>query len=431
MDASSNSGRRPDWRYQPRSEAVNEILGRTPNWLIRYGNILLLVGTVAILWFAFNYRYPDTVEAKLTLTTVNPAELLTAPRDVNIEQILVESGDTIEGGTTIMVFRSLAEFGEVLFLEDQLLSVRGGTDSALLAVQIPSSLELGSIQEALYDFKEKRTAYISTRDESLSGLSTQELRRRISQQQRQLRNERERRNELERELDLVMKELESQRNLFNNGIIEDSEFRQAEQNEIRTRRILRDSESRIRDYQFNIELLNNQIVNYRTTEENDILLRARDLRSSYNILVRTVDNWKQENLLVAPKEGRIIIDIDVREKKRFREQDVLATLDPVNPEGVLGRIDLPLQGSGKVSLGQKVIIKFLNYPYEEFGIVEGRVEQKSPIPSGDVIPILVGLPKGMVTNTGNQLEPVQFMRGDAEIIVGEKRLLGWLLERGS
>lgn len=422
----ATSDRRP-----PRSEAVQEILGRPPGVLVRFGNVLLLIGTVVALFIAFSYRYPDIVEAKLVLTTVNPAERLRAPRDVTVEHILIESEDTVASGTVLMVFRSLAEFQHVLFLEDQLISVRDGTDSTIAAVQIPNSLELGSIQEALYDFEEKREDYLTTRDRRYSGLSSQEVQRRIGQQQRALNSERRQREVLEQELILATRELESQRNLLNNGLIEEADLRTAEQAELRVRRLMRSSESQIRDLRFNIELLQNQLVSSRSSEENQLMLKSRDLRESFGILYRAVETWRQRNLLTAPKNGVVVTNIDVREQQRFGESNVLATLLPLNPEGVLGRIDLPLQGSGKVAVGQRVVIKFLNYPYEEFGSVEGRVQEKSPIPSGEVIPILISLPRGMVTNTGNTLEPVQFMQGDAEIIVGERRLLGWLLERGS
>lgn len=429
MDQTPGGHRGPNWRYQPRSEAVNEILGTPPSWLVRSGNILLLVGAVFILWLGMAYRYPDVVESKLTLTTVDPARRLAAPENLTISRILVSNEDTIEGGTTIMVFQSQANFRDLQFLEDELLSVRNASDSALADVRIPNSLELGNVKEFLYDFEEKREAYRAARDKRLIGLGVQELERRIRQQQRSLQSEINQLRSLENELLLAQQNLETQKNLFNNGIIEAAELRQAEAKEAEAGRILRTSEGSIRNYRFNIELINNQIAAEQNGEENEVIVSARDLRASFDRLAQAVGKWKQENLLVAPKAGIIMIDVDAREQQRFTEGDVLATLLPIDPQGVKGRIDLPLKGSGKVSVGQEVIIKFLNYPSEEFGSVKGVIESKSPIPSGDVIPILVGLPNGMVTNTGNRLEAVQFMRGDAEIIVGEKRVLEWLLAK--
>ena len=425
--ASRSPGRRVP-ANRPRSEAVDEIMGTPSNALVRYGNLFLLIVAIIGLFFVSRLTYPDVVTSKLTLTTVNPAERLLAPRDITIDKILINSGDTVAGGSVVMVFRSLAEFEHVLYLEDKLLEIRNGSDSLLASLEVPNSLELGSIQEYLYAFEEQREAYLTIRDQRLSGLSSQELERRIRQQQRSLNSEKQQKRELEQELILATRQLETQRNLLNNNIIEEPEFREAEKGELRARRLLRSSESRIRDYQFNIDLMRNQVTSYQTNEANQIEVKAKDLWESYNLLNRSVANWKQKNLLTVVDGGEVIIDIDVREQKRFMEGAILATLLPLNPEGVLGRIDLAAQGSGKVKVGNPVIIKFLNFPYEEFGVVEGIVEQKSPISGGETIPILVALPNGMMTNTGNQLEPIPFMRGDAEIIVGNKRFFSRLLD---
>lgn len=414
---------------RPRSEAVDEIMGTPSSLLVRYGNLFLLVVAIISLFFVSRLTYPDVVTSKLTLTTVNPAERLSAPRDVTIDRILINSGDTVAGGAVLMVFRSLAEFEHVLFLEDKLLEVRNGSDSLIASLELPNSLELGEIQENLYAFEEQREAYLTIRDQRLSGLSSQELQRRIQQQQRALNSEKLQMQALEQELLIATRQLETQRNLLNNNIIDETELRDAEQNELRARRLLRSSESRLRDYQFNIDLMRNQVTSYKSNEANQVEVKSKDLWESFNLLNRAVANWKQENLLTVVDGGKVVIDIDVREQKRFTKDAILATLLPLNPEGVLGRIDLEAQGSGKVKVGQQVIIKFLNFPYEEFGVVEGVVEQKSPISGGETIPILVALPNGMVTNTGNQLDPIPFMRGDAEIIVGNKRFFSWILDK--
>lgn len=414
---------------RPRSEAVDEIMGTPSSLLVRYGNLFLLVVAIISLFFVSRLTYPDVVTSKLTLTTVNPAERLSAPRDVTIDRILINSGDTVAGGAVLMVFRSLAEFEHVLFLEDKLLEVRNGSDSLIASLELPNSLELGEIQENLYAFEEQREAYLTIRDQRLSGLSSQELQRRIQQQQRALNSEKLQKQALEQELLIATRQLETQRNLLNNNIIDETELRDAEQNELRARRLLRSSESRLRDYQFNIDLMRNQVTSYKSNEANQVEVKSKDLWESFNLLNRAVANWKQENLLMVVDGGKVVIDIDVREQKRFTKDAILATLLPLNPEGVLGRIDLEAQGSGKVKVGQQVIIKFLNFPYEEFGVVEGVVEQKSPISGGETIPILVALPNGMVTNTGNQLDPIPFMRGDAEIIVGNKRFFSWILDK--
>lgn len=423
-------GYNEDNGQEPRSEAVSEILGAPPSWLLKWGNLLILVALVVTFWVTYIYKYPDVVSAKLTLTTVEPARRLKAPNNLTVDRILVESEDSIEAGTIIMVFKSSAKFEHVQFLGNTLLE-QGvfPVDSVLAELEIPNSLILGDLQEDVFRFTEKKEAFLVARDRRLSGLSDREINQRIRQLEGSLRSEKGVRNQLMEEVALSARNLIRQQNLLDNRIIERAEFEQVANADLRTRRLLAASESRIRDISGNINLLENQKDKFRTGEENEVQQATRDLRESYKLLTRAIEEWRQQNLLVAPKDGIVLVNIDVREQQRFSEDKELATLLPLNPQGVLGRIDLPLKGSGKVAVGHPVVIKFLNYPYEEFGAVTGVVKSKSPIPNGDVIPIMVDLPNGMTTNTGNRLDPVQFMLADAEIIVGEKRLLAWLFDR--
>lgn len=93
---------------------------------------------------------------------------------------------------------------------------------------------------------------------------------------------------------------------------------------------------------------------------------------------------------------------------------------------------LPVQGSGKVEVGQKVIVKMSDYPYMEYGYIEGKVENISmvstPINYGNGTTMesyLVSLvfPEGLKTNYGLQLDFRFETKGIAEIITKDRRLI--------
>lgn len=46
-------------------------------------------------------------------------------------------------------------------------------------------------------------------------------------------------------------------------------------------------------------------------------------------------------------------------------------------KNIAGSIEIDASGLGKVAKGQKVQIKLLNYPYEEYGMLLGKVENIS------------------------------------------------------
>ncbi len=55
---------------------------------------------------------------------------------------------------------------------------------------------------------------------------------------------------------------------------------------------------------------------------------------------------------------------------------------PSGDKNIFGRLLLPVRGAGKVKVGQHVNIRLANYPYLEFGQLEGVITNISSVPSG-------------------------------------------------
>jgi len=82
-----------------------------------------------------------------------------------------------------------------------------------------------------------------------------------------------------------------------------------------------------------------------------------------------------------------------------------------------------VQGAGKVKIGQRVNIKLDNYPYLEYGMLEGIIRSISKVPEDQKYSLDVDFPKGLVTNYGIELDFAQQIEGQAEIITEDLRLL--------
>ena len=89
----------------------------------------------------------------------------------------------------------------------------------------------------------------------------------------------------------------------------------------------------------------------------------------------------------------------------------------------MGKAQLPVERSGKVKVGQRVIIRFSNYPDEEFGTVEGRVASVSLVPAENNYMVEIDFPNGLQTNYGYTLPVLQEMPATAEIVTDDLRLI--------
>ena len=87
-------------------------------------------------------------------------------------------------------------------------------------------------------------------------------------------------------------------------------------------------------------------------------------------------------------------------------------------------MSIPSVNSGKVIPGQKVLIKLDNYRYQEFGIVEGRVQNISLTPGekGNYY-VDVLLLNGLKTSYNKNLPFDKELKGNAEIVTQDLRLI--------
>ena len=98
------------------------------------------------------------------------------------------------------------------------------------------------------------------------------------------------------------------------------------------------------------------------------------------------------------------------------------TISPQN-EKFIGKISLPVSSSGKVETGQKVIIKLDNFPYYEFGSLEGKISGISEVPQENKYLADVELVNNNITSYGKSINMKQAMSGSASIITKENRFI--------
>lgn len=98
----------------------------------------------------------------------------------------------------------------------------------------------------------------------------------------------------------------------------------------------------------------------------------------------------------------------------------------------VGQVILPIDGAGKIQVGQEVIVKLADFPYLEYGFIRGRVQSiplissKSSLRGGqslDSYLVTVEFPMGMVTNYGSKIDFKFDIKGTAEIITNERKLI--------
>lgn len=414
-----------------RSEEVREILGTPPRWLVRWGTISAFVGLVTLGWVGYWVKYPDIVSTRVTVSSVDPVRRLLTDETVYIEEILVKSEDTVRAGEAIVVFRNPANYNHVFALSDVLAKAnQTKTDSALLNMSVPKDYILGDLQEFVYNFLEKQRQYQLHLSGQLDNMNVSQLRDRVSREQSSIKDARQERENIQARLDLARENLTREENLLSQRLTTPERIRPLRDEVLNYERLLQRIETESKSKESDIKLIRRELDGYRSGAKENRLTFSRALQESFQALKRATDAWIKKYTLISPINGTVILDKSLRPYQYFDRNKEVAIVLPLFTDEIVGRSNLNLSGSGKVNPGQDVIVKFDNYPFQEFGAVNAKVTWKGKVPTqGGGIPVEINFPGGLITSTNHTLEFTQDIQGTAEIITSEKSLLVWIFER--
>ena len=103
----------------------------------------------------------------------------------------------------------------------------------------------------------------------------------------------------------------------------------------------------------------------------------------------------------------------------------MVNIVPNSSSKPIGKVNLPILHSGKVKIGQNVKITLDNYPYMEFGMLEGKVSNISLMPDSENMYLVdVELSNDLTTTYKKELLFQHEMSGQAKIITKKISLLG-------
>ncbi len=406
-----------------RSESVQDILSQPPNWMVRWGNTLILGILGMVLLMSYIIKYPEFISSSIVVTSQNPPEKLEARTNSKIEKILIKDHQNVSKGQVMMVLQSAANYKDILELK-KIVETLSANQLLSFPVQKVSAFRLGEVQGEYNSFaKAFQDEKLFTRlrpyaPENLAanqGLS--EYRNRIATLQQQ-------KNLEIAKYDLTKKNFQRSQDLFNQGVIaamelenEKIKFLQEEQN--------------LRNVNITISQMQEAISNIQKTKsgasintEKDKINYSSQTLQLYEQLRKSLRQWEQSYLITSSTDGIVSFQQFWGENQFVKSGDVVMSILPKNKEFIVGRMQISSVNSGKVVQGQKVLIKLDNYQYQEFGIVEGRVKNISLTPDdkGNYYVDII-LPKGLKTSYNKTLSFDKELKGNADIVTQDLRLI--------
>ncbi len=171
---------------------------------------------------------------------------------------------------------------------------------------------------------------------------------------------------------------------------------------------LTDLEKQLNDLEFNFEKQKGELL--------------QGIEMNLANIENAIANWELDFQIKAPIDGTITYLQSLSQNEFVTSGKELFAIVP-NNQDYIGQIKIQQAGYGKIEVGQKVRIKLDNFPYQEYGQLDGAVKEISVIPNEESYLVKVTLLEGVKSSYNKELTYTPEMAGTAEIITKDLRLM--------
>lgn len=413
-----------------RSEEVQEIMGRMPSWIVRRGISLVALLVLCLFIGAYFFKYPDIITSRVTISSGNPPVKLIAKVSQPIQKIFVHNNQQVQQDEVLCILNNAADYDEVMRLLPLVQQIDTSLELASLISQadLPSGLHLGELQanyaelfQAVQDYRFylKHNVYGAT----VSNLQQQvmyndQLNRELSTKDKRLREQ----------LELQHRRFAADSSLVSNKVISRQEYEAS-------RKSMLDQQINTEGNKSNIIQNNLQQTQYRKnitdviqqqrSEENSLQQRLKDAASRF---LGQYAQWEQSYILRSPAAGKVTFFRFWKENQFVQAGEGVMIVTPPAQDYV-ARGEIGIERSGKIEAGQQVLIKLTAYPFEEYGMLRGKVVTRSAVAMDSVFQIEIKLEQGLKTNAGKMIPAQPQLYALGEIMTEDKSVLQRLFEK--
>jgi len=411
---------------EERSDQVKEILGKAPNWVIRSGITVVFVIVVLLILGSAIISYNDIIPAEITITSKNPPIYLKANATGRLTHVFVKPNSFVKEHEVLAEIENTATLDDALYLRNKMDAFVPNIETLdTLRVEFPPYLSLGTMQTAYGNFLNQYQNFILYNTLAPNARTSSSLTKQIAEENRLFANQQDQLALFKEDLELSQASYERNKKLFDKGVISKSEFETASRAYLTDKQQyegFRATISRTRQTinDFNNSLVTNSIEGTETKNN-----YKQQLEAAYQNLNIELLAWEQQYLLKSPIEGKVTVFDIWDQYQNVSAGETLFTIIPSDLEDIIGRVSLPIRNSGKVKVGQKVLIKLANYPFEEWGSLEGKITNISEVPKQgeeSYYTLYIEI-ENLETSYGKEVDFKQEMQGTAEIIVEELTVL--------
>ena len=409
-----------------RSEEFNEVLSVVPAWIIRWGITVTACVVLLLLVGSAVFKYPDIISSTVTLTGTTPVSAIVAKTSGKLQELYVGNNQQVKANTLLAVIENPARTNDIIRLKELVEQAENSLDTIAL---VPSQqLQLGSLQSLYSSFYLSMSEYRQFKELAYHLKKIDLVKARIVKNEVYYRNMLKQKDLSVAQAKIAHQQYARDSLLGVKGLVSKEAVEESYSRYLQSSLSAENMDRSLENLQIQLAQMNESLYDteYQYWDQKNTL--ETQLRSLVNQLRAEIDAWEISYALITPIDGEITLTQYWTNNQNVTAGNIVFNIVPTNQGEIIGKAKLPTERSGKVRKGQKVNIRFSNYPDKEFGIVKGIVENISLIPVLDgqnakSYMVDIELPNGLRTSYNKELPFLPEMEGQADIITEDMSLL--------
>lgn len=404
------------------SEEVNEIITAVPSWILRRGITLILLILLAIILMSAFIRYPDVVKTSLKVNSLNAPKEVIAHQAGKLVKLLVKDNQLVNDKEPLAFIESTANHYDVIVLADKLKALSKKLNEG--KVIVPSDLttkglNLGELQGNYQSFYQEYLAFISTQNGGFYLTQKAYLEKDLAEIRKLQQQIMQQKQIQEKEYANAEEEYENYKKLKSKNVISNSEFKQQENKYLSSKYPLQQTATALINNNSSYLAKQKELA----TLENTIKEQQAKFVQALNSMITETESWLLKYVVSATMAGRVGYVGILQENQNVTVSQELFIINPGNTN-FFGEVQIPQYNMGKVSVGQRALVKLRSYPFEEYGAINGKVSYITDVALKDSVFVAkIDFQKFEQKDPEHPIVLKQGMMADAEIITRESSLL--------
>lgn len=400
-----------------------DIITTVPSWILRWGIVLFFCILVLIITLSAFIKYPDIIKTQLKIESPNSPKPVVSKVSGKLVRLLLKENTAVVTGQALAYIESTGDHGKISDLtanlkELQTQALQGKPINQILFLQ-SDNFQLGELQSAYQVFYQEYLNYKSAINDGFYLKKKAFLQNDLLDLTRQTQQLNQQKQIQERNFVIADDDYQMHKKLEKEKVETLAELRQQESKYLAQKAPLVQTEAALITAGSNYSAKQKEILEL----DNQIREEQAKFLQALNSLISQAEDWKSKYILTASQAGKLSYAGIIQENQVLRSGQEIFNINPGN-EAFFGQMAIPQNNMGKIKEGQEVLVKLKSYPFEEYGMIRGRIKYISDVPYDDSV--FVSKVDFKIKNSSDMKKPIHLKQGmmaDAEIITQDATIL--------